>query len=107
MGDYNESASKKRTVSSIADETKVYNVGDCFGNSYSLTGSKWRPAFVVAASDETIVLKVTVTAIDNILTVSSYSLNLILGNKFIRTYKITNRIFITNNRKLREAFPID
>ena len=52
------------------DEIKMINVTDCFGTYYCLTGSKWRPSFVIATKDGTLVLKAQVSKIEAMLNVS-------------------------------------
>ncbi|CDW85500.1 UNKNOWN [Stylonychia lemnae] len=49
------------------EDVKQIQIGDCFGQYYSLTGSKWRPSFVLVIKDETMILRAPVTKIDQIL----------------------------------------
>ena len=43
-----------------SEDVKAIQICDCFGQYYSLTGSKWRPSFVMAIQDETLVLRAPV-----------------------------------------------
>eukprot|EP00347_Sterkiella_histriomuscorum_P015136 403358183 len=49
------------------EDIKIIQVCDCFGQYYSLTGSKWRPSFVMAIKDDTMILRTPVAKIDQML----------------------------------------
>lgn len=52
-----------------SEDVKSIGICDCFGQYYSLTGAKWRPSFVMAIKENTLILKASVLKIDGMLNV--------------------------------------
>jgi hypothetical protein len=61
---------------------KKIEIGQCFGPAQCLTNVKWRPAFVMASRDNTMVLRAPVLEVESIMNVI-YSLLIKIANKFI------------------------
>jgi|LauGreDrversion4_2_1035121.scaffolds.fasta_scaffold1503381_1 hypothetical protein len=56
-------------------DIKRLELGQCFGPGFCLTNTKWRPSYVMATRDNTLVLRAPVAGVENIMNVSLSKLN--------------------------------
>jgi len=55
------------------DEIKKIDITQFFGPSFCLTNAKWRPSYVIASRDNTLLIRAKVSDVENIMNVRSYS----------------------------------
>ena len=80
----NRNGSSKRPKGN--DDIKRIELGQCFGPAFCLTNTKWRPSYVMASRDKTLVLRANVNEVDAIMDVRHiiYSFfNLTIANKLV------------------------
>jgi hypothetical protein len=52
------------------DEIKKVDITQCFGPAFCLTNQKWRPSYVLASKENTLVLKASIADVEALMTVS-------------------------------------
>ena len=52
------------------DEMKKIDITQCFGPATILTNTKWRPSYVIASKDDTLILRALVSEVEDLMTVS-------------------------------------
>jgi hypothetical protein len=52
------------------DEIKKIDITQCFGPAFCLTNQKWRPSYVLASKENTLVLKASIADVEALMTVS-------------------------------------
>ena len=65
------------------DEMKKIDITQCFGPATVLTNTKWRPSYVIASKDNTLVLRALVSEVEDLMTVRIYMLTINTVNKLI------------------------
>lgn len=51
------------------DEIKKIDITQCFGPAFCLTNQKWRPSYVLASKENTLVLKASIADVEALMTV--------------------------------------
>jgi hypothetical protein len=60
------------------DEMKKIDITQCFGPATILTNTKWRPSYVIASKDNTLILRALVSDVEHLMTVRiSFLINLV------------------------------
>ena len=62
---------------------KKIDITQCFGPATVLTNTKWRPSYVIASKDNTLVLRALVSEVEDLMTVRIYMLTINTVNKLI------------------------
>lgn len=52
------------------DEIKKIDITQCFGPAFCLTNQKWRPSYVLASKENTLVLKASIADVEALMNVS-------------------------------------
>jgi len=54
----------------LAESGRILKSGEIFGESYDLTGNKWRPCFVIATAPDTLVFEIDYSFLQEVNKVS-------------------------------------
>lgn len=65
------------------DEMKKIDITQCFGPATILTNTKWRPSYVIASKDNTLILKALVSEFEELMTVRIIINYNLIANKLI------------------------
>ncbi len=57
------------------DEMKKIDITQCFGPASILTNTKWRPSYVIASKDNTLILRALVSEVEDLMTVRIFIFN--------------------------------